>query len=82
VAHLGFVQGQIQFPEKSNWGPWFEFRKHADREELSAVLWTKILGVSEEALAQAQSLTLGTVRFRVGRGLKHLGQYILREGQA
>lgn len=71
---LSFSAGQIILPPQSNWGPWFELRRLAEKNEFHAVLWTRILGFSEEIVARGLGVTLGTVRYRVGRGLKTLGR--------
>lgn len=71
---LSFSAGQIILPPKSNWGPWFEFRRLGDKNDFHATLWTRVLGFSEAVVAKGLNVSLGTVRFRVGRGLKSLGK--------
>lgn len=77
---LAFSSGTILLPEKSNWGPWFEFRKEADVRDFHTILYSRILGIKEEAIAEGLALPLGTVHYRMGRGLKTLGQ-ILRHSE-
>jgi hypothetical protein len=70
---LIFSTGHIVLPEKSNWGPWFEFRKTANEKDFGAVLYYKVLKIPEEEIAAGLDLPIGTVRYRVGKGLKILG---------
>jgi hypothetical protein len=77
---LAFSSGSILLPEKSNWGPWFEFRKEADVYDFHTILYSRILGINETAIAEGLSLPVGTIHYRMGRGLKTLGQ-ILRKSE-
>lgn len=70
---LAFAVGHIVIPENSNWGPWFEFRKLANDKNFNAVLYSKILGVNENEIAEGLGVPVGTVRYRIGHGLKLLG---------
>ena len=79
VSHIGFVQGHIEFPEGSNWGPWFEFRKQSETDSFTSVIWVKILGISPEDVAQGLDLTEGTVRFRLSHALRDMGKIISGE---
>src|ERR1700756_2041632 len=38
-----FSSGHLLLPEKSNWGPWFEFRKAADEREFRTLLYSMVL---------------------------------------
>ena len=79
VSHIGFVQGQIEFPEGSNWGPWFEFRKQSEVDSFTSVIWVKILGIDAAEVAQGLDVTEGTVRFRLSHALRSMGQIIRGE---
>jgi hypothetical protein len=74
AASFSFSAGHIVLPEKSNWGPWFEFRKAAEQSDFLAVLYAKVLQVDEATIAAGLGVPLGTVRHRLGRGLKTLGR--------
>lgn len=74
ATSLAFSAGPIQLPPHSNWGPWFEFRKVASEKDFRALLYSKVLNISEEDIAEGLGLPIGTVRYRVGRGLKTLGR--------
>ena len=79
VSHIGFVEGNIHFPEGADWGPWFEFRKQSEIDKFSTVIWTKILGFSTRDVANGLSVTEGTVKHRLSHALKELGQIIRGE---
>lgn len=79
LSRVGFVQGHVQFPASSNWGPWFEYRKSAPIEDFSTLIWIKLLGFSVEAVAQGLGVTEGTVKYRLASGLKELSAYVPTE---
>lgn len=70
---LSYSSGHIDIPEGSNWGPWFEFRRLGNQREFLAVLYNVILKIPVHTLAASLGLPEGTIRFRIGRGLKFLG---------
>lgn len=53
--------------------PWRDFALSAEPEELEAVLFVYCLGINEETVADGLGVSVGTVRHRLGRGLRHLG---------
>ena len=55
---------------------WVSFMNTADAEQVEAVLLSRILGFSDFEISRGLDVTEGTVRYRVGRGLRHLGGYI------
>lgn len=64
----------LKWPEHIDLNPWKEFQKYVPENELIAVIWVHVLGVSEATLARCLNVSEGTVRYRVGRGLSLLGQ--------
>lgn len=74
VSHIGFVQGNIEFPEGANWGPWFEFRKQSEMDSFTSIIWVKILGISTAEVAQGLDVTEGTVRYRLSHALREMGR--------
>lgn len=62
----------IQVPDVINLAIWKDMIKKSNREELSALVWTRILGFSEAEVAQGMAVSVGTVRHRVNRGMKTL----------
>ena len=69
------------WPEKTDLGHWKEFQKSAPEDELLAIIWVHILGYTEEQVSKALGLTAGTIRYRVGRGLRKLGSFLLATGR-
>lgn len=57
-------------------GSWTNFLSAGEATEVEAVLLSKILKFSDEEIADGLGVTTGTVRYRVGRGLRHLGGYL------
>ncbi|MCB0366088.1 MAG: hypothetical protein H6624_17830 [Bdellovibrionaceae bacterium] len=71
-AAISYEAGWL-IPEGVDLGPWMEFQKEADLEEFLAVLWSRVLGISDEGISEGLGVTVGTVRHRLGRGLHILG---------
>jgi len=79
--HLKLNRGNPNFSAEAGWmiptdldlGPWREFQKLATQDELLAVIWSKILNLSEADIAQGLGISEGTVRYRLGRALRKLG---------
>ena len=71
---LAVSSGHILLPKNSDWGPWFEFRKLSDFKEFEAVLLHQVLGFSAEEIAEGLTVPVGTIRYRVGHGLRQLGR--------
>lgn len=77
-AAISYEAGWL-VPEGVDLGPWMEFQKEADLDEFLTVLWSKILGFSDEAISEGLGLTVGTIRHRLARGLLILGA--IRRGE-
>lgn len=69
--HKGFV-----LPADFDISVWSSFLATGDAGECEAVLFSHILGISDQEIALGLGVTEGTVRYRVGRGLRHLGGFI------
>jgi hypothetical protein len=76
LRHVGFIEGYVDFPEGSNWGPWFEYRKSADAEDFSTLIWVKVLGFTISDVASGLGVSEGTVKFRLGNAMRDLGQLV------
>lgn len=63
-------------PDRFNMPAWQNFVENGDPGEVEAVLLSRILGFSDDEIADGLDVTRGTVRYRVGRGLRHLGGYL------
>ena len=61
------------FPDKLDMGPWREFQKSASEDELLTVIWSKILKIDDKDISQGLGITQGTIRYRLGRALRKLG---------
>jgi hypothetical protein len=65
-------EGGWLIPDSVEMGPWQEFQKVADGDEMLAVVWSKILKYSDEQISQGLGVTVGTVRHRTARGIRLL----------
>lgn len=61
-------------PSGLSLAPWQKFQREADELEVISVLLSNILGFGEDVVAKAMGVSLGTARYRLGRGVRHLGQ--------
>lgn len=52
---------------------WRNFAQKADGNEIEAVLFSRVLGFRDDEIAAGLGVSEGTVRYRVGRGLRVLG---------
>lgn len=66
----------FNFPHDFDFSLWLSFQSAADPSEVEAVLLSKVLGFSDQEIAEGLQVTVGTVRYRLGRGLRHLGGYL------
>ncbi len=69
----GALPQSVTIPSELDLSAWATFLNSAHAEEAEAVLLSQILGFSEAEIAQGLDVSEGTVRYRVGRGLRHLG---------
>lgn len=60
-------------------GIWKQFAKESEEDEFLAVIWSQILKFSDGEISEGLGVTEGTVRHRVGRGLKLLGSFSKQE---
>ncbi|MGE0634203.1 MAG: hypothetical protein AB7O96_17445 [Pseudobdellovibrionaceae bacterium] len=56
-------------------GPWREFHKNANSEDMLVVILKQILGASENEVARCLQISVGSVRYRLGKALPLLGEY-------
>lgn len=66
-------------PTDVDLGVWQEFKKAAEIDEYLAVIWSKILNLDDSIIAKGLGVSVGTLRHRVGRGLRVLGHLRTRE---
>jgi DNA-directed RNA polymerase specialized sigma24 family protein len=60
-------------PELADVKPWQKFQKDAADVEIVAVVLSRILGMTDHEIAEGLNISLGTARYRVGKGMRHLG---------
>lgn len=76
-----FSRGRPNYSSDSGWllpegldlGPWKEFQKIAQEEEFLCLIWSKILNFSDEDISLGLGISIGTLRYRIGRALRKLG---------
>ncbi len=69
-------QGGFELNTNFDLTAWSNFLTTGDPSEVEAVLLSQILGFRDGEIAMGLNVTVGTVRYRVGRGLRHLGGYL------
>lgn len=74
-THLPNEKGFL-LPDKFNSKAWAAFLESGDPGEIEAVLLSRVLGFTDDEIAGGLGVTRGTVRYRVGRGLRHLGGHL------
>ena len=60
-------------PSSVQLSSWRDFKRSSSEEEFLTVLWTKVLEIPQEKVAEGLGVTVGTVRYRLSCGLKKLG---------
>ena len=70
------VPVEFAIPPNFSMDAWMEFRKRADSAEFEAVLWSSVLGFTDEEVAAGLGVTEGTIRHRVSRGLREFGRLV------
>ena len=76
-----FVRGRPNYSIESGWllpenfdmGPWKEFQKSAQEDEMLILIWAKILKFSYDDISLGLGVSIGTLRYRAGRALRKLG---------
>lgn len=53
---------------------WRHFVKEGDPQQYLTVIWSILLGISDTDISEGLGASEGSVRYRVGLGLKHLGE--------
>ena len=64
---------QNHFMSPVDLSPWQNFLKEAESDVVTVVIFSKILLFQEEDIAKGMKISLGTVRYRLGYGLRLLG---------
>ncbi len=75
-----FNEDQWRLPPKATLGPWLELRKSATPDEFLALLLVKALSLDSEVVAEQLGVTVGTLNYRLSRGMKKLGGFVMAAG--
>lgn len=70
---IGFSFADWRVPKSIELGPWLDFRRKADSEEFFAVLSVNVMGFSADEIARYCGMPKGSLRHRLNRGLRVLG---------
>jgi hypothetical protein len=62
------------FPEGVNLQAWSKFHRDSSDGEVIAVVLSKILGFTDYEIADGLNTSLGTARYRIGKGMRQLGE--------
>ena len=54
-------------------GPWCDFLKEAEEHVILVVIFSQVLLLSDKDIAKGMGVSIGTVRYRLGYGLRLLG---------
>lgn len=60
-------------PEHVDLTTWARYQKDAPDEDIMTVLFSLVLGVRDEDLAEGFQTSMGTIRYRLGKGVRQLG---------
>lgn len=71
------LEANWQIPPHLDLGPWRQLHKEGNPDEILAVIWHEVLGITPAQIAAGLGLSVGTVRYRIGNGLRQLGPMIL-----
>jgi hypothetical protein len=65
-------------PENVDAEAWIKFQKDSADTEIVAVVLSKILSYSDQDIAEGLNVSLGTARYRIGKGVRQLGMSKVR----
>ncbi len=55
---------------------WFDFLKEAESETVTPIIFSQILKVDDDDIAKGLNISVGTLRYRLGKALTKLGDII------
>ena len=62
-----------QWPASLDPQAWIRFQKDADDGEVIAVVLSRILNFADYEIAEGLTISVGTARYRIGKGMRGLG---------
>jgi hypothetical protein len=63
-------------PDGIKMEPWRQFAKDTDPQIYLAVIWSQLLQFTDKDISEGLGIAEGSIRYRVGKGLKVLGQIV------
>ena len=64
-----------KLPPKISLQPWIRFHKQTPDDEIISFIFTQILKFSEQEVADALKVSIGTLRHRISRAVRTLGNF-------
>ena len=71
-----------RLPDGVDISAWVKFHRDSSDDEVVALVLSKFLGIDERSIAKGLTVSQGTVRYRIGKAIKHLGAVMGRPDQA
>ena len=68
-------------PREIDINAWGRYQKDASDDDVMALLFSHVLGFSDTDLAEGFQTSVGTIRYRLGKGVRQLG-LVVRGGSA
>ncbi|MDX9730306.1 MAG: hypothetical protein RBT63_00910 [Bdellovibrionales bacterium] len=65
--------GAWKVPPSLNIDVWANYQRDASDEDLMTLLFSLVLGISDDDLAEGFKTSVGTIRYRLGKGVRQLG---------
>lgn len=72
----------VRFPAGADFATWQKFHRASNDAEITAVVLTKVIGFSEDAVADGFNISTGTMKYRVAKGMRQLGAVLAKTGGA
>lgn len=70
----------LWFPEGTDFNTWQKFYRSSSDAEVTAVVLTRVLGYSEAQVAEGFNVSSGTMKYRVAKGIRQLGNLLSKAG--
>jgi hypothetical protein len=60
-------------PPNVDLGTWARYQRDAPDEDIMTLLFSLVLGITDEELAEGFQTSIGTIRYRLGKAVRQLG---------
>ncbi len=75
------VRNQLNAPPETVWNipssidltTWARYQRDAPDEDVMTLLFSLVLGISDDELSEGFQTSVGTIRYRLGKGVRQLG---------